>query len=495
MSQSSAVSSRPLEGEKMPFLKPADIETPSQTSFTEDTPVSKRRNISIFLLTLTTIFVFADQNTLAPNLTPIAREFGFSDQERDKKLGGDIAAVFFLLGGIASVVVGFLADIYSRKKLFCSVIILAAIPGFCIGWVKTYEELFWLRAMSGIGVGGALPLVYSIVGDWYPPDKRSSASAVMSVAMGFGMLYGQVLSAAAGTVNWRLPFIIVAVPNIILATVTYFVMEEPLRGQSEEALKELYNSNMQYEEKLNFKDFLHIFTIKTNIVIILQALPCTLPWGVMYVYFNDFMVQNKGLSITQSSLCLVFFGMGGSVGCLSGGVIGDRIYRKNPAYLPVLCAFCTVAAAIPIVTVVNWPRFHDPTHGELFPIYFLTVIGAFFAMLPAPNLRVMLLNVNVPETRGSVFGLYNIFDDLGKGFGPVIVSELIMAMGNRESAFSVSSLCWIVCGLVILLSYFTFPQDEASMRDVLRRNSKARIEHQSPRYISGYGSTSSRKQM
>jgi hypothetical protein len=37
------------------------------------------------LICITVAFLFADQNLLAPNLTRIAHEFGFSDQQRDDK--------------------------------------------------------------------------------------------------------------------------------------------------------------------------------------------------------------------------------------------------------------------------------------------------------------------------------------------------------------------------------------------------------------------------
>ena len=43
------------------------------------------------LLCLTTFFLFADQNCLSPNLSEVAREFKFTAQEKDTKLGGEIA--------------------------------------------------------------------------------------------------------------------------------------------------------------------------------------------------------------------------------------------------------------------------------------------------------------------------------------------------------------------------------------------------------------------
>eukprot|EP00976_Prorocentrum_cordatum_P087161 1186793-Prorocentrum_minimum.AAC.3 len=57
-----------------------------------------RRWYTAVMLSLTTTFLFADQNLMAPNLTAIAEDFGFSEDERDSKLGGQIALGFFLVG-------------------------------------------------------------------------------------------------------------------------------------------------------------------------------------------------------------------------------------------------------------------------------------------------------------------------------------------------------------------------------------------------------------
>ena len=55
---------------------------------------------------------------MSPNLTAIAEEFDFSDEERDTKLGGHIALAFWVLGAPAAIVVGILADQFNRSKLF-----------------------------------------------------------------------------------------------------------------------------------------------------------------------------------------------------------------------------------------------------------------------------------------------------------------------------------------------------------------------------------------
>ncbi len=88
-----------------------------------------QRRWTLLLYAITSVLLFADQNLLAPNLTAAAEEFGFDDNERDKKLGGDIALAFFILGAPASFIVGCLADSdnYKRSFLFGLIVLIGEV--------------------------------------------------------------------------------------------------------------------------------------------------------------------------------------------------------------------------------------------------------------------------------------------------------------------------------------------------------------------------------
>ena len=96
-----------------------------------------------------------------------ADEFGFDDEEKDRKLGGDIALAFFLLGAPASFVIGCMADTTSSRNMLFGVTVLIG-EGACAltYFTTTYEGLFVTRALTGFSVGGALPLLSSLLGDW-----------------------------------------------------------------------------------------------------------------------------------------------------------------------------------------------------------------------------------------------------------------------------------------------------------------------------------------
>jgi hypothetical protein len=65
-----------------------DVDPAQDALFFETPPLSpistsaRKRNWTVALFSVTTVLLFADQNLMSPNLTAIAQEFEFSDEER-----------------------------------------------------------------------------------------------------------------------------------------------------------------------------------------------------------------------------------------------------------------------------------------------------------------------------------------------------------------------------------------------------------------------------
>ena len=161
--------------------------------------LSKRDYISIALLFALSFFLFADQNLMGPNLTQIANDFGFNDIERDVKLGGEISLVFWLIGGVVTLFFGYFTDVVSRKKLLIISILAGEIPCFLTGFVETYEQFFWLRALTGIGIGAIIPITYSLIGDYFPSSMRSSITGYLGLVVGLGIAGSMLIATAFGS--------------------------------------------------------------------------------------------------------------------------------------------------------------------------------------------------------------------------------------------------------------------------------------------------------
>lgn len=88
-------------------------------------------------------------------------------------------------------------------------------------------------------MGGALPLIYSILGDMYKADERHKANAFVGMGTGIGIAVGQGIAGFLGpTFGWRLPFLVVSAPALICAAIVAVTVKDPERGRMEEATLE-----------------------------------------------------------------------------------------------------------------------------------------------------------------------------------------------------------------------------------------------------------------
>jgi|TARA_Y100000294_G_scaffold115054_1_gene106744 MFS family permease len=392
--------------------------------------------------------MFADQNLMGPNLTLIAEDFGMTDV-KDQYLGGLIPLVFWLLGGAVALFIGYCTDLISRKYLFVLVVIVGEIPCLLSGFADTYMEFFIMRVLTGIGIGGIIPLTYSLLGDLYSANERIKVVTLIGLASGMGIAVGQLTAGMMGdSFGWRLPFIVFAIPNFILAVIFILTVEEPDRGQMDR--------NVQSFRISDFKDFSSLFKIKTNLLVFLQGIFGTIPWGVFSIFIIDYFVVEKGYLRPTATLIITIVGGMALVSSLIGGFVGNKLFRKNPKYLPLFCGISTILGVIPTALLINAPMRTD--QNETMLVLFAICTGLLIAMTP-PNMKAILMNVNSPFSRGTVFSLYNFADDLGRGFGPFIIGNILIYYFGRNVAFNIANTFWIICGGLILLMYWTFPKE------------------------------------
>ena len=345
--------------------------------------------------------------------------------------------------------IGYCTDLISRKYLFVLVVIVGEIPCLLSGFADTYMEFFIMRVLTGIGIGGIIPLTYSLIGDLYSANERIKVVTLIGLASGMGIAMGQLTAGMmSDSFGWRLPFILFAIPNFILAVIFILTVEEPDRGQMD--------SNVQSFTISDFKDFSSLFKIKTNLLVFLQGIFGTIPWGVFSIFIIDYFVVEKGYLRPTATLIITIVGGMALISSLIGGFMGNKLFRKNPKYLPLFCGISTILGVIPTSLLINAPMRTD--QNETMLVVFAICTGLLIAMTP-PNMKAILMNVNNPFSRGTVFSLYNFADDLGRGFGPFIIGNILIYYFGRNVAFNIANAFWIICGGLILLMYWTFPKE------------------------------------
>jgi len=501
------------------------------------TPSDPSRRWAVFLFALTTILLYADQNLLGPNLTAAANEFGFTAEERDRKLGGDIALAFFLLGAPASLMVGCLADTSHRSILFAVVVGIGEGACLLTYFSTTYTQLYACRAITGFSVGGAMPLIYSVLGDLFSSNERHAVTAIVGVGTGTGISLGQGLAGFLGpTFGWRLPFLVVSVPALVCALLVLLTVRDPERGSMEKVVMErreisyhlhsavhldshknqtpcsIENARQQqsttvldeedpepvviqshsnlseerqqidqgqtitnqgestyevrpfsFEFRVHWNTFVNLVSTPSVLLFLLQGAPGCVPWGIINTYLNDFLSEDRVMTVEGATATVLCFGAGSFCGLLVGGAGGQALYHMDPRYPSILAGAAAIFGCIPFWLVLNTI---DVT-SSFFYIIIVTGCAGLCAGITGPIVKANLQNVTLPTARGQAFAIYNTFDDFGRGLGPLFISIMISKFGGRIRAFNIGVLGWILCGIFNLLSFFTIEKDEEKMQRTL----------------------------
>ncbi len=432
-----------------------------------------RRIASIVLLVLMAAFLMADQNLLPPNYQQIMEEFGIGETQM-----GLVSTIFVATSAIMTIVWGFLSDVKGRKKLLVIGVLLGEIPCFLTAYVQNYWQLLALRLFTGIGIGSIIPIGYSLIADMFQGEKRGRGYGYIETAFGFGTLFGMIV--AGLTPGWRLPFIIASVPNFILAPLFYIIAHEPKRGAGEEELREVLEEGYEYKYRINMDALKRSLKTRTNILIFLQGIIGTVPWGVIMYWLISFFMVTRGLDKTSATFVLLVVGVSTVIGSLLGGFAGDYFERRSRGGRAVITGIAIFIGMIAAIGMILYPFSTSLTILDWVFIIIYSFLLIQFVSYAGPNVRAIISQVNPPEDRGTVFGLFNILDNVGKAIGPLFggaLIEMIIAMGySRAAAYEytliIGSLFWIPCALIWIWIKWDYPRDRDRLSELLRKRAE-----------------------
>ncbi|CDI82899.1 hypothetical protein, conserved [Eimeria praecox] len=400
------------------------------------------------ILLLAVSVAFGTQNALAPNLSRIAETFHFTDAERDIRVGGELAGNDEQLLGYAIKRIG--------PYILCFVF-LAGLASLCTFFVNAYWQLALLRLAAGLASGGVHPLAYSWVGDWFRPSLRSCASALVLGAAGFGTFCGQCLAALLGALDWRWVFLILAAPLLFMAQFYYIA-----NGRLNEPLSHFFGEEPE-SRGLAFSSLKAMARSKTNLLMLVQAFPGNVPWGVLVVYLHDFLRMDVGLSDSVAIAAIMAVAAASFCGMIVGGMIGGQLYAHSGRRLLRFCACTCVLRCIPCVMIFAFPSVvgKAPEGLALLGLLALLLGAAFGSTLPTANIGAVLLNVNTAEVRGTICAIYTVLDDISKALGTVVASVLAALVGSRAVAFQLSMSLWLLSAVALFAASNTYAADEA----------------------------------
>jgi EmrB/QacA subfamily drug resistance transporter len=120
---------------------------------------------------------------------------------------------------------GKIGDLYGRKNIFLTAIVIFLVGSALAGMSTTMGELIGFRALQGLGAGGLIVSVMAILGDLVSPRERGRyqgfMASVMALAMVGGPLAGGVIT---DHLSWRWAFYV----NLPLGAIALFLLATKL---------------------------------------------------------------------------------------------------------------------------------------------------------------------------------------------------------------------------------------------------------------------------
>ena len=393
------------------------------------------RKYVLILLLIVGIFNFVDRQILAILLEPIKQDLHFSDTELGL-LGGIAFALFNVIAGIP---LAWLADHYNRRNIIAIAVgVWSAMTALC-GMANGFVSLFLARVGVGIGEAGGGPPSQSLISDYYAPEKRGTALAVLGTMFPLGGLAGFLIGGwMTQLYSWRAAFMVVGVPGIVLAFLVWLTLREPPRGHSEN--KEMDETRLSMISMIGYfaknRSFRHLCFA--------GALFGVSAWGGT-IWVPAFFMRVHGMSPAAVGTWLaLIIGSAGVIGTLLGGSLADRVAKaKNDQRWYVWISSISLFVAIPFAFITfTWPTPEPALLCMIFPMLLANVfIGPTLAMLQG------LAGV---KRRAMASAMYVLLNNLiGMGLGPLAVG-VISDIFTKE--YGVDALRYSILSMIVVVN-------------------------------------------
>lgn len=130
---------------------------------------------------------------------------------------------------IGAMLLGLLGDKLGRRKtlLFCTAIF--SIATLCTAFVTNIEQIFILRLIAGLGMGGATPVLLALAAEYSPQRYKGTVTTCVLLALPAGAMFGGLLAAKILPIwGWQGIYLIGGVLPLILLFILYFLLPESL---------------------------------------------------------------------------------------------------------------------------------------------------------------------------------------------------------------------------------------------------------------------------
>ena len=342
------------------------------------------------------------------------------------------------------------------------------------GMASTFIQLLLARIGVGVGEAGCNPCAHSLIADYFPLQKRATALAVYALAVPVGSLLGLALGGWLGdNFGWRIAFLVVGIPGILLALLVKVFLKEPPRGYADRSPNPAIT---KVEQSPSLKEALGFLwqTRSFRTLCLAASADAFVGYGLL-LWLPSYLIRLFEQTGTQIGLRLgLMVGICGAIGILGAGILADRLGRRDPRFycwMPVLAACVALVGNIAVYTATTL----DVT-------YFLLIIPLL--VLPASGAPIFAAVQSVAPARMRATAaamLLLVLNLIGLGFGPMFIGFLSDSLAPRFGVDALRVAMLITTGTYAISAFLAYLASRHFVADLARAKSNGGdYGHRSP---------------
>jgi len=238
---------------------------------------------------------------------------------------GRLMAIFLWIYGCISPFAGAVADRISRKWLIIVSLGVWSAVTLLMGYCKTFDQIYWLRALMGVSEALYIPAALSLIADYFTGSARSLAVGIHMTGLYLGQAIGGFGATLAAAYSWQTTFHWFGIIGIAYALILVVLLYDSRSARIEpEAL------NVQTGKEPVWKSFALVFSNVSFWVILFFFASSSLPGWSTKNWLPTLFAESLGIPMAQAGpVSTITIAASSFIGVLVGGSLSDKWVKKN----------------------------------------------------------------------------------------------------------------------------------------------------------------------
>lgn len=365
---------------------------------------------------------------------------------------GYLMAIFLWIYGFMSPISGMIADRLNRKWLIVGSLFVWSAITFAMGFAKTFDQLYWLRAFMGISEALYIPAGLSLIADYHSSKTRSLAVGIHMTGLYMGQALGGFGATIAAEFSWQNAFISFGLIGVVYSVVLILFLREKkaggaatetLAGEAAASTAHLNSAAKSFNRESLFKGLATLFNnISFWVILFYFAVPSLPGWGVKN-WLPTLFSENLGIEMSQAGpLSTITIAASSFLGVIFGGILSDKWVQKNMRGR-VYTSAIGLAMTIPALLLIGLGSSMIHLVGAVF------FFGFGYGMFDANNMPILCQFIS-SKHRATAYGLMNMTGVFAGAFITNVLGKSSDA-GSLGKDFAMMAIV-VVAALVLQLT-------------------------------------------